>query len=103
MLRTPSFLQWPLCLQQPLRTSPFLYKRVFLSFVIWTLPLRLHVRNCNSLLFQNKSILLEKYLAISLRSAVWNILVAKGMRNYYIALTPLHTHTQPLTHAFFQR
>lgn len=34
--QTPSFLQWTLCLQQPLWTAPSLYKRKFLSFVLWT-------------------------------------------------------------------
>lgn len=82
---TPSFLYQTLCLQQPLWAPPFLYKIKFLSFVPWTLPdftIRLHVPNCNSLLVPNKPILLEKYLAICLKSAIWSLILHKW---YYFA------------------
>lgn len=47
-------------------SSPFLYKRTCLSLVLWKSPrsvLRLHLPSCNPLLFPNKPIALEKYLA----------------------------------------
>lgn len=52
-----------LCLQQPLWTAPFLYKRASLSFVVWTCTWQV---NCSSLLFLNKPILLKNYLIIYL-------------------------------------
>ena len=46
-------------------SSPFLYQRTFLAFVLlacrW-FALEPHVPNCHSLLFPNKPIVLEKYL-----------------------------------------
>ena len=53
--------------------SPKSIKEQFLSFVsldLFMLSTRLHVSICNSLLFLNKPILLEKYLAICLRSTL---------------------------------
>ena len=58
-----------LCLQQPLWTPSFLHKRIFFFFVLWIctwFTIRPLIQNCNSLLFLNKPILLEKYLALYL-------------------------------------
>lgn len=75
-LPTPNFLQWTL--QQPFWTpTPFIYKRTFLSFVLWTcqwFAIGPHVPSYNSLLFPNELFLAEKYWVICLRSTnPWNV------------------------------
>lgn len=60
-----------LCLQLPLWTPPFPYKSTRPSFVLRTwawFTFRLHVPDCNSLLFSDKPILLEKWLPICISS-----------------------------------
>lgn len=66
--------QWTLCLQQALWTPLFFYKRTFFSFVFWSclwFTIRPHVPDYNFLFLMSKSILLEKYLAICLRSTTY--------------------------------
>lgn len=68
-----SFLQCTLHLQQPLPSPRTVVPNLFLWTCAWCV-IRPYVSNCSSSLFLNELILLEKYLALCLRSTVFMVI-----------------------------